>query len=95
MFDRGKGELENAKGHKHESIFTFKMACLECFQTDFLPQAKRSVILVTKEWTYSIKVEKSSELVGTFQICFWYFISFNIKSFFLKVFKTKQRLLLT
>ena len=29
------GELENAKGSEHESIFTFKMAFLECFQTVF------------------------------------------------------------
>ena len=40
--------------------------------------------------TYSIKVEKQSEPAGTFQICFWYFISFNMRSFFLKIFKTKQ-----
>ena len=40
---------------------------------------------------YSIKVEKPSEPAGTFQICFWYFISFNMKSFFLKkIFKTDQ-----
>ena len=26
VFDRGNGELENAKGSEHESIFTFKMA---------------------------------------------------------------------
>ena len=30
-----RGNLENAKGCKHESMFTFKMAFLECFQTGF------------------------------------------------------------
>ena len=40
--------------------------------------------------TYSIKVEKLSEPAGTFQVCFWYFISFNMKRFFLKIFKTDQ-----
>ena len=25
VFDKGKGELENAKGREHESIFIFKM----------------------------------------------------------------------
>ena len=29
------GESENAKGSEHESIFTFKMAFLKCFQTVF------------------------------------------------------------
>ena len=32
----------------------------------------------------------SSEPVDTFKICFWYFISFNMKSFFLKIFKMNQ-----
>ena len=47
--DRGKGELENAKGHEHGSIFTFKMASLKCFQTDLLPQAEQSIILLIKQ----------------------------------------------
>ena len=33
VFERGKGELENAKRREHESIFRFKKAFLECFQT--------------------------------------------------------------
>ena len=81
VFDRGKGELENAKGREHESIFTFKMAFLECFQTDVLPQAQQSVTLLTREryrivkissrhHTYSFKVEKPSELACTFQVHF-------------------------
>ena len=36
--------------------------------------------------TYSIKVEKPNEPAVTVQICFWYFISFNMKS----LFKTDQ-----
>ena len=32
---------------------------------------------------YSVKAEKPSQPVGTIQICFWYFFSFNMKSFFL------------
>ena len=36
VFDKGKGQLEHAKGSEHESIFTFKMAFLECFQTVFI-----------------------------------------------------------
>ena len=82
-------------------MFTFKMAFLECFETDFLPQAEESVILLTRERCrtvnissrqrmYSIKVEKLSEPAGTFQICFWYFISFNIKSFFQKNIQINQ-----
>ena len=104
VFDRGKGELENAKGLEHESIENLQF--LECFQTYFLPQGKQSTILLTRkrcrkfnissgDRTYSVKVEKPSEPTGTFQICFWYFISFSMKTFFLKIFKTKQRLLLT
>ena len=69
VFDRGKEELENAKGREHESIFAFKTAFLECFQTDLLPQTEQSVILLTRErcrtvsissrhHMYSIKVEK-------------------------------------
>ena len=68
------------------------MAFIECFQADLLPQAEESVILLTRErcrtvnisskhHMYSIKVEKQSEPASTFQICFWYFISFKIKSF--------------
>ena len=83
------------------------MAFLKCFQTVFLPQAEQSVILHTRErchtvnissrhLTYNIKGEKPSEAEGTFQICFWYFISFNIKSISLKYSKPiKRRLLLT
>ena len=26
VFDRGKRDIENAKGSEHESVFTFKMA---------------------------------------------------------------------
>ena len=40
--------------------------------------------------TYSIKVEKSSEPAGAFQICFRYFISFSMKGFFMKIFKISQ-----
>ena len=50
----------------------------------------RTVIISSRHHTYSIKVEKLSEPAGTFQICFWYFISFNMKSFFLKIFKMNQ-----
>ena len=43
-------ELENAKGSEHESIFTFKMTFLECFQTVFfLPQAEQSRALFCLE----------------------------------------------
>ena len=81
VFDRGKKELENTKEREHESIFTFEMA-LECFQTDFLPQAEQSVILLARERCrtvninarhrkYSIKAEKPSEPAITFQIYFW------------------------
>ena len=34
--------------------------------------------------TYSIKIEKPSESAATFQICFWYFMSFTMKSILLK-----------
>ena len=36
VFERGKGQLENAKGREHESIFTFKMVfrmLSNCFTT--------------------------------------------------------------
>ena len=79
------------------------MAFLECFQTDLLPQAEQSVILLARErcrtanissrhHTYSVKVEKLSEPAVTFKICFWYFgISFRQESFnFLKIFKMNQ-----
>ena len=67
----------------------------------FLPQAEQSVILLTRErchavniifghLTYSIKVKKPSEPAGTFQICLWYFILFNIKRFFPKIFNIDQ-----
>ena len=36
--------------------------------------------------TFSIKVGKPTELTGTFQICFWYFISLSM-GFFIKIFK--------
>ena len=36
-----RGELENAKGSQHESIFTFKMVFLEYFQTDFYHKQSR------------------------------------------------------
>ena len=39
---------------------------------------------------YSMKVEKPSEPAGTFQICLRYFISFDMKSFSLKIFKINQ-----
>ena len=39
---------------------------------------------------YSIKVEKPSEPASTFQISFWYFISFNMKRLFMKFFKMSQ-----
>ena len=78
-----------------------KWAFLECCQTDFLPQPKQSVTLLTRgrcrtvnissgHHTYSIKVEKPSEPSGTFQICFWYFISFTMKNFSPEIFKTRQ-----
>ena len=78
---------------------------LQCFfgmfLNYFLPQAEQSVILLTRErchavniifghLTYSIKVKKPSEPAGTFQICFWYFILFNIKRFFPKIFNIDQ-----
>ena len=58
-------------------LFTFKIAVLECSQTDLLPQTEQSVILLTREkcltvsvgfrhHTYSIKVEKPSEPASTF-----------------------------
>ena len=57
-----------------------------------LLQAEQSAILLARErcrtvnityrHTYSIKVEKLSEPASTFQTCFWYFICFNVKSFF-------------
>ena len=40
VFDRGKGELEKAKGSERESTFTFKMAFLECFQTFLLTTSR-------------------------------------------------------
>ena len=40
----GKGELENANGSEHESIFTFKMAFLECFQTVFYHKQSRALL---------------------------------------------------
>ena len=63
----------------------------------FLSQAEQNVILLTRErchtvnissghLTYSIKVKKPSAPADTFQICFWYFISFSMKS----LFKTNQ-----
>ena len=65
-----------------------------------MPQAEQRVIVLTSEQchtvniscrhdTYSIKVEKSSELTGTFQICFWHFISFS-EEVFIKIFEMSQ-----
>ena len=56
VFDRGKGELENAKGRDHESVFTFKIAFLECFQTAFVPQAELSVVLLTREKCHTVNI---------------------------------------
>ena len=79
VFDRGKGELESAKGCECESVFTFKMAFLEYFQTDLSPQQNKTLsCLQEKRVTPSIRVEKPSEPASTLQICFWYFISFNM-----------------
>ena len=43
IFDRGKGELENAKGRKHESIFTFKMASSNAFRRIFYHKQRRAL----------------------------------------------------
>ena len=51
-------EEENAKGREHKSIFTFKMAFLECVQTVvvfLLPQAVQRVI----NYAYKRKVSHS------------------------------------
>ena len=94
--------LENAKGRKHESLLTFKMASLECVQTDLSPQVKQTVtLLITEEEVVARSIlvldiirtvsrKKLSESAGTFQICFSYFLSFNMKSFSLKIFKMNQ-----
>ena len=76
---------------------------LECFQTDLLPQAEQSVILFTRERCRILNISLNLgiirtvlrlrtrvNLAGTFQICFWYFISFNMKCFFLKMFQMIQ-----
>ena len=81
---------------------TFKTTFLECFRTNFLPHVEQSVILLTRErcrivninsrhHTYSFKAEDTGEPAGTFQICFWYFISFNMKSFSAKIFRMSQK----
>ena len=44
----------------------------------------RKSILLLDNRTYSIKVEMPNEPAGTCQICFLYFISFNMMSFFLE-----------
>ena len=79
-----------------------KWLFLECFQNDLLTEAEQSVILLTREncctvninyrhYMYSIKVEKPSEPVSIFEICFLYFISFDMQSFFfLKILNMNQ-----
>ena len=65
---------------------------LECFQTDVLPQAKQSVILLTKErshtfnisfrhHTYSIKIEKLSEPAGNFKFALVFYFLQHIEFF--------------
>ena len=85
VFDRGKGELEDAKGREHESIITSEMAfrmLSNCFYHNqsspiFCRQEKgvaQSILVLDIRRTVSIKVEKPKEPVGTFQICFWYIL---------------------
>ena len=85
------------------NLFTFKMAFFKtAFRVIFYHKQSRvlfclqeksvtlSISVLYRHHLHGIKVEKPSEPAGTFQICFWYFISFNMKSFFLKIFKMNQ-----
>ena len=54
-----------------------------------------TVNISSRHDTYSVKIEKLSEPEATFQICFWYFISFSIKKAFMKIFKMKLALNMT
>ena len=65
-----KGELENAKGREHESIFTFEMAFLECFQTDLLPQAEQSVVLLARERCRTVNISSRHRSRVNLQIHF-------------------------
>ena len=40
VFDRGKRELENAKGSEHESTFTFKLAFFKMFSNCLLTTSR-------------------------------------------------------
>ena len=103
VFERGKGEPEDAKGWEHESIFTCKMAFLECFQTDFFYRKQSRALFSLQEKVVtqsilvlyisrtSIKVKKPSKPAGTFQnlLLVFYFLQHE-EFFFLKIFKTNQ-----
>ena len=65
-----------------------KWLFLECFQTVFYHKQSRTLFCLQEQGvTQSILVldiartVSLSEPAGTFQICFSYFISFNMKSF--------------
>ena len=49
VFDRERGKLENAIGCKHESLFTFKMAFLEWFQTMFDHKKSKALLCLQVE----------------------------------------------
>ena len=78
----------------HQILVSFSeywlSVCVFCFFVLSSFSFRNLSNISSRHHTYSIKVRKSSEPAGTFQICFWYFISFNMKSFFLKIFKTNQ-----
>ena len=56
VFDRGKGELDNAKGREHKSIFTFKMASLECFHTVFYNMESRALFCLQKKMCCTVNI---------------------------------------
>ena len=58
VFDREKGELENAEGNKHESIFTFKTTFLECFQTVFYHKQSRALLCLQNKGVAQSILEK-------------------------------------
>ena len=59
-------ELENAKGSEHESIFTIKMAFLECFQTVFfLTTSRAECSSAYKISTVNIREVRISQLGST------------------------------
>ena len=61
VFDRGKGELENAKGREHESILTFKMAFC-CIKAAVFTRIK-----VERYSAYKTKVWNSLLCISHFQ----------------------------